>query len=54
LVAREAQKREVRRLVFAHIGRSTIRAIDAGEIPPFGEFGVEGNVYVLRVQAKFR
>jgi hypothetical protein len=37
----------VRRLVLAHIGRPTIRAIDQGQLPPFGEFGKEGAVYLL-------
>ena len=46
-VAREARMHKVRRLVFAHIGRPTIRAIDTGEQPPFGEFGVDGATYVL-------
>ncbi len=32
-VARDARKYKVKRLVFAHIGRPTIRAIDAGERP---------------------
>ena len=39
----------VRRLVYAHIGRPTIRAMDAGLRPPFGEWGVEGRTYHLRV-----
>jgi hypothetical protein len=47
-VAREAQQHGVRRLVFAHIGRPTIRAIDSGKMPAFGEFGDDGNVYVFR------
>ena len=38
----------VRRLVFAHIGRPTIRAVDAGARPPFGDFGVEGRTYIVR------
>jgi Beta-lactamase superfamily domain len=41
-VAAEAQRRGVRRLVFAHIGRPTIRAMDSGLRPPFGEFGHDG------------
>lgn len=49
-VATEAQKRGVRRLVLAHIGRPTIRALDAGERPPFGEVGIEGQVYRTRFQ----
>jgi hypothetical protein len=47
-VARRAQRNGVRRLVFAHVGRPTIRAIDAGEGPPFGEFGIERHRYVAR------
>jgi hypothetical protein len=46
-VAVEAADRGVRRLVFAHIGRPTIRAHDAGERPPFGEFGADGRRYRL-------
>lgn len=46
-VAREARALGVRRLVFAHIGRETIRAMDAGERAPFGEFAADGDVYVL-------
>jgi hypothetical protein len=49
-VAREARQHGVRRLIFAHIGRPTIRAIDAGNLPPFGEFGEDGNVYLVRRQ----
>jgi Beta-lactamase superfamily domain len=47
-VAREAHHRGVKRLVFAHIGRPTIRAIDKGARPPFGEFGEDGRGYRLR------
>lgn len=47
-VSDEARRRGVRRLVFAHIGRPTIRAIDAGERPPFGEFARDGQVFVVR------
>lgn len=46
-VAREAQRRGVRRLVFAHIGRPTIRAVDRGERPPFGELGEEDRKSVV-------
>jgi hypothetical protein len=46
-VAQEARRRGVRRLILSHIGRPTIRAIDAGLRPPFGTFGEEGKVYVL-------
>lgn len=47
-VAREADDRGVKRLVFAHIGRPTIRAIDDGARPRFGEFGEDGRSYRLR------
>ena len=43
----DALKHKIKRLVFSHIGRPTIRAIDAGERPQFGEFGEDGAVYVL-------
>ncbi|MFG1704279.1 MBL fold metallo-hydrolase [Nonomuraea sp. M3C6] len=46
-VAQDARDRQVGRLVFAHIGRPSIRAIDRGEQPPFGEWGVEGRTYRL-------
>jgi hypothetical protein len=41
-VSRVAKERQVRRLVFAHIGRPTIRAMGRGERPPFGCFGHDG------------
>jgi hypothetical protein len=44
-VARSAHRAGVRRLVFAHIGRPTIRALDAGEALPFGEIGKENSTY---------
>lgn len=44
-VAERARRRGVRRLVFCHIGRPTIRAMDQGLRPPFGEFGRDGAVY---------
>lgn len=47
-VAADAAQHGVRRLVLAHIGRPTIRAIDAGERPPAGEWGVCGRTYTLR------
>ncbi|HSR24345.1 MAG TPA: MBL fold metallo-hydrolase [Candidatus Eisenbacteria bacterium] len=46
-VAAAARSLGVRRLVFAHIGRPTIRAIDRGETPPFGEFAEDGQVFRL-------
>ena len=46
-VAADARRAGVRRLVFAHLGRPTIRALEAGETPPFGEIGREGQVFTL-------
>ena len=46
-VAEAARRAGVRRLVFAHIGRPSIRAIDQGERPPFGQWGEEGDVFEL-------
>jgi hypothetical protein len=43
--AEQARRHGVGRLVFAHIGRPTIRAIDAGEELPYREWGVDGRVY---------
>ena len=44
-VAEQAARHGVRRLVFAHIGRPAIAALDAGHVPPFGEIGADGAVY---------
>jgi hypothetical protein len=46
-VAEQAARHGVRRLVFAHIGRPTITALDAGHVPPFGEIGKEGATYTV-------
>ena len=46
-VAEDAISHGVRRLVFAHIGRPAIKALDAGQMPPFGEFGGDGARYTL-------
>jgi Beta-lactamase superfamily domain len=40
-----ARRYAVKRLVFGHIGRPVIRARDAGEPLPYGEWGYEGHVY---------
>lgn len=45
--AEQARRLGVGRLVFAHIGRPTIRALDAGLQPPYGELGREGATYLL-------
>lgn len=50
-VADAARAAGVRRLVFAHIGRPTIRALDRGERPPYGEFGRDGQVFLVRRRA---
>ena len=47
VVAEQAVRHGVRRLVFAHVGRPTIAALDAGQIPPFGEFGADGATFTL-------
>jgi hypothetical protein len=44
-VAGQAARHGVRRLVFAHIGRPTITALEKGLVPPFGEIGTEGATY---------
>ena len=46
-VAEQAREHRVGRLVFAHIGRPSLRAIDAGYRLPFGEWGVPGRTYRL-------
>lgn len=46
-VVRDALKYKIRRLVFAHIGRPTIKALDAGKRSLFGEFGTDRCVYEI-------
>jgi hypothetical protein len=46
-VASEARKYDVKRLIYAHIGRPTIKAIDEGKHAAFGEFGRKGDLYVI-------
>jgi Beta-lactamase superfamily domain len=53
-VAEQAVSHGVRRLVFAHIGRPTIKALDAGQVPPFGEFGADGARYTLTPAPGYR
>jgi Beta-lactamase superfamily domain len=50
-IAAQARRLGVRRLVYAHIGRPVIRALDAGLRPPVGEWGVPGRTYHLPVPA---
>jgi hypothetical protein len=52
-VARDAQEYRIKSLVFAHIGRPTIKALESGERPAFGEFGHDGEVYSLRKDGSF-
>lgn len=47
-VAEAARRAKVSRLVFAHIGRPTIRALESGKRPPFGEFARDGQRFLLR------
>ena len=42
---RAGRQHQVKRLVFAHIGRPSLRAIDAGYSLPFGEWGQPGRTY---------
>ncbi|WP_241777512.1 hypothetical protein [Streptomyces sp. CT34] len=46
-VATRAEQYRVRRLVYAHIGRPCIRAIDAGLKPEFGTWGRENHTYTV-------
>jgi len=46
-VCQAAQAHEIGRLVLAHIGRPSIRAIDAGLPLPFGEWGTDGATYTV-------
>lgn len=46
-VARDALNYKVKQLVFSHIGQPTIKAIDAGQRPVFGDFGADGDIYSL-------
>jgi uncharacterized protein (DUF2267 family) len=45
-VARAARRHGVRRLVFAHIGRPTLRALDRGLRPAVGEFATDRQAFV--------
>jgi len=46
-VAGRARALRVRELVFAHIGRPTIKAMDAGLRAPFGRYGRDGETFGL-------
>jgi hypothetical protein len=45
-VCEAARANAITRLILAHIGRPSIRAIDAGLPLPFGEWGTEGTTYI--------
>ncbi len=47
-VARAARRYGVSRLVFSHLGRPTLRALDDGKRPSFGEFARDGQAFVIR------
>jgi ribonuclease BN (tRNA processing enzyme) len=47
-VAVAERRAGVRRLVFAHIGRPTLRALDRAVRPTFGEFAIDGQVFAPR------
>jgi hypothetical protein len=51
-IAEQAREHRVARLVFAHIGRPSLRAIDAGCRLPFGEWGKPGRTYQLPPQTR--
>jgi hypothetical protein len=46
-VALAARAHGVKRLVFAHIGRPTLRALERHQKPPFGEFAVDGQRFTV-------
>jgi hypothetical protein len=52
-IARQAREHQVHRLVFAHIGRPALRAIDAGQSLPFGEWGLPGRTYELTPRRQY-
>jgi hypothetical protein len=47
-IADQARRSGVRRLIFAHIGRPSIRAQDQGLRPPYGSWGEGGRTYLVR------
>ncbi len=51
-VAQAARRHGVKRLVFAHLGRPTLRALDRGLRPPFGEFARDGQVFQPRARLR--
>jgi hypothetical protein len=53
-VQRAAQRAGVKRLVFAHIGRPTLRAIERGLRPSFGEFARDAQIFLPRAPSRRR
>ena len=53
-IAQAARRWGVKRLVFAHIGRPTLRALARGLTPPFGAFAADRQVFVVRRRASRR
>jgi hypothetical protein len=53
-VAREARRRGVKRLVFAHLGRPTLRALDRGARPPFGALATDGQTFLVGRERRVR
>lgn len=51
-VADRARRLRVKRLVFAHIGRPTLRALSLGERPPFGEPATDGQTFRIEHRRK--
>ena len=49
--AEAAQAINVARLVFAHVGKPTIRALDVGKSFPFGDLGQERTTHELTLGA---
>lgn len=43
--ASQAKRLGVKRLVFAHLGRPTLRALSRGKEPPFGELAADGQTF---------
>ena len=53
-VAPAARRRGVKRLVFAHLGRPTLRALSLGKKPPFGELAADGQTFIIGRKRKRR
>jgi ribonuclease BN (tRNA processing enzyme) len=47
-VAEAAKRAGVKRLIYAHIGRPTVKAMLAGLQPSFGEFARDGQIFYAR------